>query len=103
MSRTDGTGWVPINFDVIVGGSPIGGLPADPVNTIGDVTSVSSTDLVYRYACNSTTLTFEIDAQLESLTFTTGLTDRRRRDGGNNNAFYETGSSLRVLGISSDF
>lgn len=30
--NTDGTGWVPINFDSTESGSPLGELPADPVN-----------------------------------------------------------------------
>ena len=29
---TDSTGWIPVNFDTLIGGSPISNLPVDPVN-----------------------------------------------------------------------
>ncbi len=98
---TDGTGWLPVNLDSLSGGSPISNLPIDPVNTV-TVANVTSADLVYRYACNETSKSFEIDAQLESDAFTVD-DDKRRKDGGNNNNYYEAGTNLKILGTGSDF
>lgn len=97
-SAVDGTGWIPIDFSTMSGGSPISNLPIDPVNTISLLSVVTTTDLVYRYACNATSLTFEINAQLESEQFTV-TDDLRRKDGGNNHSMYEVGSNLKILGI----
>lgn len=99
---TDATGWLPINLDSIIGGSPISGLPVDPVNTIADKANVASTDLVYRYVCNSTSNTYEINAQLESTTFTVE-DDKRAKDGGNNDNYFEVGTNLKILGTGTDF
>jgi prepilin-type N-terminal cleavage/methylation domain-containing protein len=93
----DGTGWIPINFLSLSGGSPLPNLPVDPVNTVSAVNNITTADLVYRYACNETTLTFEIDAQLESRAFTVS-DDKRIKDGGNNSSLYEVGSNLSILG-----
>lgn len=102
LALTDGTGWLPINLDSLTSGSPISNLPVDPVNTISNLTTIASTDLVYRYACNSTNLTFEIDTQLESDAYT--LTDdKRKKDGGNNTNLYEVGTNLKILGTGTDF
>lgn len=102
-SVVDGSGWLPVDFESLTGGSPLSNLPVDPVNRIASVSAVDSTDLVYRYACNATTLTFEINAQLESLAFTAGDNDKRTTDGGNNINYYEVGTNLRILGAGSDF
>lgn len=103
VSNTDSTGWLPIDLESITGGSSISNLPIDPTNTIADLAAVTSTDLVYRYACNATSLTYEIDAQLESSTFTTSPDDKRQKDGGNSILFYEVGTNLKILGVSGDF
>ena len=99
---TDSTGWIPVNFDTLTGGSPISNLPVDPVNTIGTVSAVASTDLVYRYACSVTPLAFEIDAQLESAAYTS-VDNKRTSDGGNNANLYEVGTNLKILGAGTDF
>ena len=101
-SVTDGTGWVPVKFDNITGGSPISNIPLDPINTVSDVANVASTDLMYRYACSITPLAYEIDAQLESTAYTS-TDDKRASDGGNNANLYETGTNLGILGTSTDF
>ncbi len=106
---TDGTGWIPVNFGLIPGGSPISNLPLDPINLIAQsartvptipastISAVSGAALVYRYGCAVTPLTFEIDAQLESDAY--ALTDdKRASDGGNNANLYEVGTSLLILG-----
>jgi prepilin-type N-terminal cleavage/methylation domain-containing protein len=45
--NTDGTGWIPVNFNSLAGGSPLGQLPKDPIDT-------TSTGLYYTYATNGT-------------------------------------------------
>lgn len=98
----DGNGWIPVNLESLTSGSPISNLPIDPINTISNLNTLASTDLVYRYACNATNLTFEINAQLESDAYT--LTDdKRKKDGGNNTNLYEIGTNLKILGTGTDF
>lgn len=101
---TDGTGWIPVNFDTLTGGSPISNLPVDPTNALYSVTpdtvsSITSNSLIYRYACSITPLAFEIDAQLESTAYTS-TEDKRLSDGGNSNSYYEVGTNLKILGAS---
>lgn len=104
LTLTDGTGWLPINFDAVTGGSPISNLPIDPTNTIATASAVANTDLVYRYACNSQNLNYEIDAVLESAQFGPGGTDdKSTKDGGNNSNYYEVGTNLKILGTGTDF
>ena len=99
---TNGTGWIPVNFDNIAGGSPISNIPLDPTNTVAVGTAVASTDLVYRYGCAVTPLSYEIDAQLESTAYT--VTDNKKTsDGGNNSSYYETGTNLAIIGTGTDF
>lgn len=70
----DSTGWVPVNFTLISGGSPLSVLPADPKNTI---------DYFYSYATNGSS-TYEINAKLESVKYRCGGSDdKERTDGGN--------------------
>lgn len=102
LTNVDGTGWLPINMASISGGSPLSNLPIDPVNTITSVSAVASTDLVYRYACNATSLTYEIDVQLESTAFTVD-DNKKTKDGGNNANYYEVGTNLKILGTGTDF
>ena len=101
-SLTDGGGWVPVALSNISGGSPISNLPIDPTNTITDGSNVSNSDLVYRYVCNITNLTFEIDAVLESTAFTSD-DNKMEKDGGNNSSYYEVGTNLSILGTGTDF
>ncbi|KKT36216.1 MAG: hypothetical protein UW25_C0011G0014 [Candidatus Nomurabacteria bacterium GW2011_GWB1_44_12] len=97
---TDSTGWIPVNFDSLIGGSPISNLPIDPVNTIGALggLDISTTTLAYRYSCSITPLAFEIDAVLESNTYTTGTDNKFTKDGGNSDYYYEVGTNLKILG-----
>lgn len=48
--KTDGTGWIPINFAMFSGGSPLSSLPVDPVNQ-------SSTKLYYCYVTDGRNFT----------------------------------------------
>lgn len=97
---TDGTGWIPVNFDSLTGGSPISNLPIDPVNTVGTVTAPNSGDFVYRYACSQNPLAFEIDAILESTAY---ASTSPTTDGGNNSTYYEVGTNLKIIGNSLTF
>lgn len=99
---TDGTGWIPVNFDTLTGGSPISNLPVDPTNTVASPSAIASTDLVYRYACSASPLAFEIDAQFESIAYTS-TENKLTTDGGNNNSYYEVGTNLKILGAGTDF
>lgn len=99
-SNVDGTGWVPVNLGVLIGGSPLSNLPIDPVNTIS--ASPTSTDLVYRYVCQQKatggkpSYVFEFNAQLESDEFTS-IDDKRTKDGGDTAALYEVGNSVKLI------
>lgn len=99
---TDGTGWIPVNFDTLTGGSPISNLPLDPTNAFGGTDTgatslVTSSSLMYRYACSVTPLAFELDAVLESTAYT--VTDNKMKsDGGNTDNYYEVGTNLKILG-----
>ena len=100
-SITDGSGWIPVNFDSLTGGSPISNLPLDPVNTIvtlaTPVNNISNGgDFVYRYACSITPLAFEINAKLESIAYTS-TDNKMTSDGGNNSNLYEVGTNLKIL------
>lgn len=107
-SLTDGTGWIPVYFDSLTGGSPISNIPTDPVNAISDLAAVAGVavgnnppDYVYRYACAVTPLTFEIDAVLESTAYTS-TENKMTSDGGNSTAYYEVGTNLKILGAGSN-
>jgi len=102
LNNTDGTGWLPVNFGGITGGSPISALPADPVNSIAAVGAPTNSDFVYRYVCSSTSLTYEIDVPLESTAYTVD-DNRMSKDGGNNTNYYEVGTNLQLLGTGTNF
>jgi len=99
--KIDGTGWIPVNFKALTGGSPLSNLPVDPVNSVSAAASAS--DLVYRYACQNGSLVsgkpayiFEVDAVLESNAYTVD-DNKMAKDGGDHAAMYETGNSLNLL------
>ena len=104
-SLTNSSGWVPVNFGLISGGSPISNLPVDPINTIASASAITSGDLVYRYGCSidpSAKYSFEVDSALESTAYT--VTDNKMKsDGGNNDGYYEVGTNLGILGTGTDF
>jgi prepilin-type N-terminal cleavage/methylation domain-containing protein len=78
-----GTGWVPVDFTDISGGSPLPTLPQDPTN---------DTTYFYSYAASTTAATFEINANLESTKYSPLETNAK--DGGNVNTIYEIGTAL---------
>lgn len=99
-STVDGTGWIPVNFASISGGSPISRLPLDPSYRVADPANITDNDLLYLYGCD-TDLTWELNANLESNQFSNGGDDdRESTDGGNNNNIHEVGTKLTILGTS---
>lgn len=80
---TTGSGWLPVNFSSISGGSPLTVLPIDPSH---------GATYFYAYAANDTALTFEINADLESTKYTSGTTNKENSDGGNTATIYEVGN-----------
>ncbi|MDO8516010.1 MAG: hypothetical protein Q7S28_02045 [bacterium] len=85
----DGTGWLPVNFESISSGSPIGNLPVDPGN---------DARYYYSYACDPATLTFELNAVMESDKYG-GSGTEWGTDGGDNPDVYEAGTNLKLLPI----
>ncbi len=77
---TDGTGWIPVNFGSISGGSPLSTLPVDPSQ---------GTTYYYAYKGDNTNLVFEINAVLESTKY---ATSKQGSDGGNSASIYEVGN-----------
>ncbi len=86
---TDGSGYIPVAFSTMTGGSPISTLPRDPTTT--------GTAQFYAYACGTigtaNELTFEIDTNMESTKYVAA----EGTDGGNNAGMYEIGT---VSGLS---
>ncbi len=93
VSKIDGSGWVPIDFTHLTGGSPIGSLPLDPSNT----SATSTPSLYYTYVCNKDNLTFEMTANMESDYYKKGGTnDVESKDGGDIDTLYESGTELTI-------
>lgn len=80
----DGTGWLPLNLSTISSGSPLSIWPKDPSH---------GTTYYYAFAATSSSLTFEINAKLESTKFA-GATNKEGTDGGNSSTTYEVGNNL---------
>lgn len=89
---TDGSGWIPVNFDGMTGGSPIGAFPSDPNKT----TIAATPGRYYIYQVGSTTnFTFKLTANMESTYYTTGGGgDVETNDGGTETTLYEVGTSM---------
>jgi hypothetical protein len=80
----NGTGWIPVNFSSIAGGSPLGQLPVDPVNT-------SSSRNYYTYTTNGSQ--FEVTSVMESQKYGLGgSNDVITGDGGTLASVYEKGT-----------
>jgi len=86
--KVDGTGWLPVNFNLISSGSPISRLPKDPTN---------NATYHYRFAASPTDKTYEVDCKFE---FSPDYTDRmlNTNDGGNEDGWYEVGTDLTLIG-----
>lgn len=84
LPNVDGTGWIPINFTKINGGSPLSSLPIDPDNSV-------SSGHYYRYSPGS--VTWELDTVLDSAKYSPLM----KTDGGNNLNRYEVGTDLTIM------
>jgi prepilin-type N-terminal cleavage/methylation domain-containing protein len=82
--RTDGTGWVPINFNAYSGGSLLTKLPVDPTNT-------TSTDLYYTYETDGLG-GYKFSAFFESQKDAPLMAS----DGGGDPELYEKGTNLAL-------
>jgi prepilin-type N-terminal cleavage/methylation domain-containing protein len=91
---TDGSGWIPINFDGMTGGSPIGALPTDPNKTAID----ANPGRYYVYQVGSTTnYTFKLVSNMESTYYANGGDgDVESTDGGTEDALYEVGTDMTI-------
>ncbi len=87
----DGTGWIPIVFTGVTGGSPIANLPQDPNGS----TLTGNPSRYYVYLTSATiTNTFTLVANMESAYYSQGGTgDVESKDGGNIATLYEVGTT----------
>lgn len=83
LRDTDGTGWIPINFQSS-SVTTFNGLPVDPINT-------TSTGLYYRYIPNATT--YHLEALLESNKYIS----LGGSDGGSSPAAFEKGTNKTLM------
>lgn len=97
----NGTGWMPVNFNSISSGAPIGQLPLDPVNQAANGTctgvrpSYGNCALFYSYVASSTN--YKLGAFMESIKYNaSGSADVVSTDGGNNNFVLEAGTLLSL-------
>ncbi|TSC83111.1 MAG: Uncharacterized protein G01um101419_262 [Parcubacteria group bacterium Gr01-1014_19] len=80
----DGTGWMPVDFDDVPGGSPLSVLPRDPQSSAGKF---------YSYVGNTLAGTFEMNADMESGRYGSGgKDDVESVDGGDKADIYEVGN-----------
>jgi len=85
LRNTDGTGWIPVNFQRISSNSPISQLPIDPINT-------TTTRLYYSYVSGGS---WELNAAIEAAKNKPGgSNDLVSKDGGNAISTYEIGNNL---------
>ena len=77
-------GWLPVDFTLMGGGSPISSLPVDAVNTA---------DYYYRYSTDGTGFVF--DCKLESKYYTQSV-ELAKTDGGVCENSYEVGTDLTM-------
>lgn len=98
LRNVGGEGWIPVHLISLASGAPLDAWPIDPTNSITTLSTVSATDLVYRFGCAVTPITFEIDARLEAAKNISGSSEKLTTDGGNNSSRYEAGTDLRILG-----
>ena len=87
LRNTNGTGWVPVNFQRISSNSPISQLPIDPTNT-------TTTRLYYTYIPGGS---WELNGAIEaSKNKLGGSNDLVSKDGGNAISTYEIGNDLTL-------
>lgn len=90
---TGGAGWIPINFNGMTGGSPIGSLPRDPNQSLID----GNPSLYYIYGVLSDDdYTFKLVANMESTYYGGGDGDVEATDGGTQTTLYEVGTGMTL-------
>lgn len=82
--KPDGFGWIPVNFGVVLGGSPLQSLPIDPEN---------NADFYYAYVVDPTEQRFVVTALMES---ESRLKEVAAKDGGTDTARLEVGTKFSL-------
>ncbi len=82
-AKTDGSGWIPLNFTLISSGSPLSKLPIDPVNT-------TSSGLYYTYTPGGS---YAISGMMESQKYLPTAANDQGYDPGR----YEAGSDISLI------
>lgn len=82
-AKTDGSGWIPLNFTLISAGSPLSKLPIDPINT-------TSSGLYYTYTPGGS---YAISGMLESAKYLPMAAGDQGYDPGR----YEAGSDISLI------
>jgi len=82
--QVDGTGWVPVNLNLIPGGSPLVSLPVDPMN---------GPKFHYVFVCDPTSNTYEISAAVEGTKFLS----LAESDEGSDPSRVEYGNNLKLI------
>lgn len=84
LKQIDGTGWIPLNFNLISAGVSFSSLPIDPLN---------NTNHNYRFAADKANKTYELEVVFES----EENVSKHSTDSGNNPNTYELGTDLTIL------
>ncbi len=85
LTKTDGDGWLPINFNAMPGGSPFEQLPIDPENS-------ASSNLYYSYVYGGASGGYVVTALLES----EKQGEKAYEDGGSDSERFEAGSDFSL-------
>lgn len=89
LKKSDGNGWLPVNFTEFSAGGLVPALPVDPVNS-------ASSSLYYTYVFGS----WELTAKMESAAYGNGGSkDVVSTDGGTSSNRFETGNKLTVTPV----
>ena len=86
LRNTNGTGWIPVNFERISSNSPISQLPIDPTNA-------TSSGNYYTYMTGGS---WELASNMESVK-QKSITGASGTDGGVSVSSYEIGNNLRLI------
>ncbi len=99
-NAVDGTGWLNLDFRLLSIGSPLSRIPIDPANGGVPTSPVSVPNVLgYVFKASTTVGVYEIDANMESIKYSTGGSgdvESNTDDGGDASTWYEVGSSLAL-------
>ena len=89
-----GSGWIPVDFGDISGGTPLAVLPVDPSSGVSATKStIDSWPLIYWYEGSTASSTWELAAKMESARYKAdGANDVSTNDGGTCSHWYEIGT-----------